>query len=842
MLSQVTVKRPRVDVSALQRRPSLPREWKVLLLSSLAVFMVFLDVTIVNIAFPAIRHTFTDTSLSDLSWVLNAYNVIMAALLLPAGRIADRLGRRRVFGAGLALFLLGSVICGAASSAGMLIAARVVQAVGRAALIPASLGLVLAEVPADKRAMATSVWAAAGAVGAATGPSLGGVLVETTSWRWAFFVNLVIAIGMLPAPRLLRETRESDSNGTPDLLGAAMLVVAVGALAFGIVKAPDWGWTSDRVLASWSIAAAFAAVLVARSARHPAPVLEPAILRIRTFSTANAAFFVFSIGFYALLLSNILFLTQVWRYSLLEAGFAVTPAALMAAIAAAAGGRLVERFGSRQVAVPALMLFFVACLAYHGAGSRPNYLGHWLPAQLVSGSAVGLTFAGLTSASVADLPPSRLATGTAVSSCFRQIGAVVGIAGLVAVLGTPETRTPLAAFEHAWMLTACTALGAALLASALPARRHGDDSEPAQRRRARRAAEVPGIARNEMWLHGHRLVYRVAGTGPALLLVHGLFEEALTWRKVIPRLARTHTVIAPDLFGHGESDAPPGIDYSPAGHAGMLRDLLDVLGHDQVTVVGHSLGGGIAISFAYNYPERVHRIALISSGGLGPEVHPLLRALSLPGAGTVLRVLTTPPALRVLSGAARLALATRARGPARIIWAAQLMLASVGGRERRAAKITTLRAVIGRRGQRVNALDRFYLLRPVPTLLIWGTHDRMIPSQHASAALATHPSAELVLLDGAGHLPHRTQAKFVTERLTSFVNDSGAHASDKRATGSASSPQSAGLPVSAAGHPSAHGTDSVFPTACARALEAAGMSDQLPVPSAAAAGGGGGAV
>jgi pimeloyl-ACP methyl ester carboxylesterase len=344
-----------------------------------------------------------------------------------------------------------------------------------------------------------------------------------------------------------------------------------------------------------------------------------------------------------------------------------------------------------------------------------------------------------------------------------------------------------------------------------------------------------------MWLHGHRLVYRVAGTGPALLLVHGLFEDALTWRKVIPRLARTHTVIAPDLFGHGESDAPTGIDYSPAGHAGTLRDVLDVLGHDHVTVVGHSLGGGIAISFAYNYPERLHRIALISSGGLGLEVHPLLRTLSLPGASTMLRVLTTPAALRVLAGAARLALATRARGAARIIWTARLTLASVGDRERRAAKITTLRAVIGRRGQRVSALDRFYLLRTVPTLLIWGTHDRMIPSRHASAALATHPGAKLVLVDGAGHLPHRTRAKFVTERLSSFVNESAAHspvAADKRAAGSSSAPQPAGPPVNGAGHSPAHRIDSIFPTACGRAIEAAGMSDQLRMRSATAGGAG----
>jgi EmrB/QacA subfamily drug resistance transporter len=793
----------RVDASALRRRRSLSREWKVLLLSSLAVFMVFLDVTIVNIAFPAIRHTFTDTSLSDLSWVLNGYNVVVAALLVPAGRIADRLGRRRVFFVGLALFLLGSVISGSASSADTLIAARVVQALGGAALIPASLGLVLQEVPAEKRAMATSAWAAAGAVAAATGPSLGGVLVETTSWRWAFFVNLVIAIGMLPALRLLRETRESDSNRTPDLLGAVMLVVTVGGLALGIVKAPDWGWTSDRVLAVWSIAAAFAAVFVARSARHPAPVLEPAILRIRTFSTANAAFFLFSIGFYALLLGNILFLTEVWRYSLLQAGFAVTPGALMAAIAAGAGGRLVERFGSRRVAVPALMLFCGACLAYHGAGPRPDYLGHWLPTQLISGSAVGFTFAALTSASVADLPLSRLATGTAVSSCFRQIGAVVGIAGLVAVLGAAHTRMPLPAFERAWLLMAGTALGAALLASWLPARRHIDEAESGFARPSRglRAAEVPGVARNEIWLHGHRLVYRVAGSGPPLLLVHGLFDDALTWRKLIPRLARTHTVIAPDLFGHGDSDAPRHADYSPGGHANVLRDLLEVLGHHRVTIVGHSLGGGIAMSFAYRYPARVDRMALISSGGFGREVHPLLRALSLPGAGPALWLATMRPTLALLARLARLLDTAGVRRPARGARQLQLVLTGVGRRGRRAAMIKTLRSVIGWRGQSVSALHRSYALRRFPTLVLWGTRDRMIPAHHASAARASNPVAELALLDGTGHLPHLTRAGLVAERLCSFINDCPVRApaaTDQRVTSSSSACQPARPSVRAA--------------------------------------------
>jgi pimeloyl-ACP methyl ester carboxylesterase len=540
------------------------------------------------------------------------------------------------------------------------------------------------------------------------------------------------------------------------------------------VKAPDWGWTSDRVLTAWSVAAVFMAGCAIRSTQHHAPVLEPAILRIRTFSTATAAFAVFSTGFYALLLGNILFLTEVWHFSVLQAGLGVTPAALMAASAAAAGGRLVERFGSRQVAVPALVLFCCACLTYHAAGPQPNYVGHWLPAQLLSGTAIGLTFAALTSASVIGLPPAWLATGSAMSSCSRQIGAVVGIAGLVAVLGTPGPHALLSAFERAWMLMACTALGAALLASALPARRRDDRPEISKRRRPTRWADVPGVATNEMLVNGHRLVYRVAGTGPALLLVHGLLEDSLTWRKVIPRLARTHTVIAPDLFGHGESDAPPDVDYSPGAQAGTLRDLLDVLGHDRVTIVGHSLGGGVAMWFAYHYPARVHRMALISSGGFGREVHPAMRALSLPGAGPAVGLLTMRPTLVALAVSARLASAAGARRLARKARELQLTLTRVRDPQRRVAVLRTIRSVIGHRGQAVSALDRLYLMVRIPTLVLWGTRDRILPVHHASAVRGENPDTQIVLLDGIGHLPHLTCAEFVADRLSSFIHDAPA--------------------------------------------------------------------
>jgi pimeloyl-ACP methyl ester carboxylesterase len=220
-----------------------------------------------------------------------------------------------------------------------------------------------------------------------------------------------------------------------------------------------------------------------------------------------------------------------------------------------------------------------------------------------------------------------------------------------------------------------------------------------------------------------------------------------------------------------------------------------------VTIVGHSLGGGIAMSFAYYYPARVDRMALISSGGFGREVHPLLRALSLPGAGPALRLLTMGPTLALLARFARLLRTSGAVRSARGARRIQLLLTRVGCRGQRAAMIKTLRSVIGWRGQSVSALDRMYALRRFPTLVVWGTRDRMIPAHHATAALASNPGAGLALIDGTGHLPHVTRAALVAERLSSFINDSPAGApvmTDNRVTGSTTAPRPAGPPVFAA--------------------------------------------
>lgn len=749
--------------------------WRILLATATAAFMAFLDVTIVNVALPAIHHAFAGTSFSDLSWVLNAYNVALAALLVPLGRLADLVGRGRMFLVGLALFLLGSVLCGVAPSAWTLIAARVLQATGAAILIPTSLGLTVEHFTAERAAGAMSVWAAAGALAAAVGPSLGGVLVQDLGWRSAFFVNLVMGIAIVPAiPSLLRSCRsKTDGNDErlPDMLGAVLLALGIGALAFGVVKAPDWGWGSTRVLAAWAASAVLLAGLVLRSRNHDAPLISRSLLRINSFRVTSVVLFVWSTGFYALLLANILFLNEVWHYSILQAGFAVSPAPLFAVLAAAVSGRLIERFGPRPVVAPSLLLFAVAPLLYRRVGLTPDYLGAWLPVQLLSGASMGFAVVGLTAQSTMDLPARLLATGSAVTTCFRQIGAVVGIAGLIAVLTAHGVHDPLSPFKQAYLLIAGTAVAAAVIAAFT----RSDAASASQPRSITTAPEggwearIPGAARRVATVHGHQIVYRVAGNGPHMLLVHGLVDDSSTWRKVVGALAQSHTVIVPDLYGHGETAGPRDADYSPSGHAGMLRDLLDELGVGQAVIVGHSMGASVAMMFAYHYPERVRRLAVMCPGGCGREVHVGLRAMALPGIGAVIGAASSGPVRGTLSMLRAAMAGAGLRTVAKRIARVQATLARLSDGGHRHALIHSVRAVIDVHGQRVDALSRVHHIHKVSMLVMWGLEDTMIPVSHAHALHEAHPGAQLVLLEDTGHHMQLTRAEFVAQRLADFA-------------------------------------------------------------------------
>lgn len=462
----------------------MERRWKILLVTSVAVFMSFLDVTIVNIAFPSIEATFDEASRADLSWVLNAYNIVFAALLVPAGRLADLVGRKRVFLAGVWIFIVASALSAAAWSVPVLVGSRVLQAVGGALLVPTSLSLLLPEFPIEKRATATAIWGATGAVAAATGPSLGGLLVELTDWRLVFLVNLPIGLAaLIPARRLLAEARDPDRGAIPDLVGVVLLAAGVGLVSLGIVQGPEWGWGGADVIGALAGGLVLLAASLVRSGTVAAPVVDLALFRVRSFAVANGAMFFYSMAFYAMLLANVLFLTQVWGWSVLTAGFALTPGPLMAATTAPFGGRLSDKYGQRVVGVPGTLLFALGItLTALLTDATPDYVTEFLPGAVLAGAGVGLTFAALGSAAVAELPPARFATGSAVSATARQIGAVLGISVLIAVLGTPTPLEAMDSFHEVWFLMAGLGLLASLISAGLGRVRAGAPavaSEPA---------------------------------------------------------------------------------------------------------------------------------------------------------------------------------------------------------------------------------------------------------------------------------------------------------------------------------------------------------------------------
>jgi EmrB/QacA subfamily drug resistance transporter len=441
---------------------------KIVLITALAVFMGFLDATIVNIAFPDIERSFPDASRADLVWVLNAYNIVFAALLVPAGRFADRIGRRRLFMIGIALFLAASLACAAAPSAEVLVAARVVQAVGAAILIPTSLALLLPEFPISQRATAVGLWGIGAALAAAAGPSLGGLVVDKADWRWVFFANLPIGAFIVAYGRgVLREYREPGRAARPDLLGSALLAVALGALALAIVEGPDWGWGGARVVGAFAAAAVGLVLFLWRCAHHPAPVIELPLLRVRSFACANAGSLLFATGFYAMLLCNVLFLTTVWGYSFLTAGAALTPTPLMTAALAGPFGRLADRVGHITVIVPGCVLYSAAATWYATrVGVHPHYVSQWLPPAIAMGIGIALAFPVFASAAVHSVPSARFALGSGVNAAARQIGAVIGVSMVVAILGTPSPAEAADAFSNTWSAISIVALcaGAAGLA------------------------------------------------------------------------------------------------------------------------------------------------------------------------------------------------------------------------------------------------------------------------------------------------------------------------------------------------------------------------------------------
>lgn len=436
------------------------RAWLVLLLACMAGFAGALDLSIVFVVFPEIEDAFPDASTALLSWVLTTYGIVVAALLVPGGRLADLLGRRRVFLTGVVIFGLGALASGAAPGPGFLIAARAVQASGGALMTPAAMALVLREFPADRRAMAIGIWGAVGGVAAAAGPSIGALVVDLGGWRWGFWVSVPLAVAVFVWGRaVLVESVDPDVHGLTDLGGSALVVLAVGALALGIVEGPDWGWTSPGVIGAFTVSTVGVVLLVRRSSHHPDPVIAPDLFAAPLFRRANVVALMFGAAFFAMFFGLVRFLTEGWGYPTSRAGLLVTPALAASAVCSLLGGRLADHVGHRAVMVPGAVAFTVgaAWLAL-GVGPDPAIWSVWVPALVLLGVGIGLVFPNFQSAAVFGVPEARFGVAAAAVQTVVRLSGTLGIALAVVLVGGFVAGDPVADFDPLWWSLA--ALGA----------------------------------------------------------------------------------------------------------------------------------------------------------------------------------------------------------------------------------------------------------------------------------------------------------------------------------------------------------------------------------------------
>lgn len=415
------------------------------------------DLFVVNVGLPAIAAAVDDASLAELSWILNVYAIVFAALLVPAGRLADRYGEKGALLAGLAIFGLASLGGGFADQLWQIVAMRGLQAVGAAILVPASLGLVLVAFPPERRTGAVRVWAVAGSVGAAAGPALGGLMVEL-SWRWVFLFSAPICLAaMLGTALLAPRVRPDRDAAVPDLLGGALLALSVGALTLALVQGEAWAWGSAATLGSLLFSALAGAAFLHRSARHRAPIVDLRLFANRSFSWANAAYVLFAASFGAQLLALTLCLQHGWGWTPLATGLGLAPGPAVVSVVGLGLAGYTNRLPSGVVAAAgSLFLAAGALLIAQSLGGDPNYMAQILPGWLLAGAGVGLAIPTFVAVATQSLPAASASTGSAVVQMSRQIGSVLGVALLVLLLGANGTGSD--AIAGAWRWAALLAL------------------------------------------------------------------------------------------------------------------------------------------------------------------------------------------------------------------------------------------------------------------------------------------------------------------------------------------------------------------------------------------------
>lgn len=448
--------------------------WLTLVVTSLVGFMVSLEITVISLARDEIARALPDASPSELSWVITAYNIGIASLLLPAGWAADRYGRRRLFLWGLGIFAVGSFASGLANSSEALIAFRILQSVGGALQFPTGLALLLTAFPLAKRQTAIGVWGAMGGLAAALGPSLGALLIDGFGWRAVFLINVPVAVGaLLIGPRWLQESTGEHAPGRVDLLSVPLASLGVGSAILGIVQGSSWGWGSPSVVGSFVLAVLLIAIFVVRSSTHPVPLFDLALLRLPSYLIANLGSVLFVVAFFGWLITFPEFVQRTWGWSVLRTGFAIAPGPMLAAMISPVAGRLADRIGNAPILVVG------GCSGALGAlghlvftGAEPAYLTGVLLPGLLLGISGGCSFAMLVGASMRDIGPSRYGMAGAGRTTMFQLSIAVGVAVAISLVGSPADETAaVGALQRVWLLSAVLFAGqAALFAFVFPAR------------------------------------------------------------------------------------------------------------------------------------------------------------------------------------------------------------------------------------------------------------------------------------------------------------------------------------------------------------------------------------
>jgi EmrB/QacA subfamily drug resistance transporter len=460
----------------------LDDHWKVFTIVAAAVAMASMDGGMVPIIFPSIETTFAGTPSTTLSWVFTAYTIGLAAFVVASGRLADRTGRRRIFIIGTVVFVVGSGLCGLAPTPGLLIAARFVQGTGHALFTPASLGLVLAVWPAERRTAAIGAWIAAGGIASGMGPSIGAAVDHFLHWRVAFFLNVVVGVPVvIRAFRVLVDTETREDAKIPDPVGIGLLAGTLGLVALVIVQGRTWGWTSSGILTSAALSVILGAAFARRSRRHPSPVIDPTLFRGRTYRLSLVVSMLISMAMFANLVMQAQFLQKAWGYDSLKAGLAVTPLPIAAGLTAPFAGRLAGRFGHRPLILAGLAMTACGLFAYAVLpDGTPDYAREFLPGVLLAGVGTwGLAISMINAAAVDDMSSANFGVGTAVLQTARQAGGILGIALFFGMYGTPEPDRVLDTFRNLWLLFALLPTAAFLLALRLPKKSGGRVVAPA---------------------------------------------------------------------------------------------------------------------------------------------------------------------------------------------------------------------------------------------------------------------------------------------------------------------------------------------------------------------------